>query len=112
MKKLAVLFGLSLIVIVLFATSSCKKDTTPKDTVVPVITLIGSSPMYVAKDSTFVDPGATALDETDGDITGRIEVISLVQTSVEGTYYVRYNVADDAGNKAAEVVRTVIVTIF
>jgi hypothetical protein len=52
------------------------------------------------------------MDDTDGDITARIETISLIETSIEGTYYVRYNVSDDAGNKATEVVRTVIVTIF
>jgi hypothetical protein len=112
MKKILVLLSISCIFLLVFASSSCKKDNSPKDTTIPVITLIGSSPMYVAKDSTFNDPGATALDETDGDITSRIEKISLVETSVEGTYYVRYNVSDNAGNKATEVVRTVIVTIF
>ncbi len=112
MKKAGIIAGSITLLFVFFMIASCKKDNTPKDTTAPVISLIGSSPMYVEKDSTFTDPGATALDETDGDISSRIQAISLVQTSVEGTYHVTYNVADNAGNKATEVSRTVIVTIF
>jgi hypothetical protein len=91
---------------------SCKKDKGDKDTTAPVITMKGDSPYYFSKDSLYVDPGATALDETDGDITSKIAVINNVNTTVIGTYQVKYNVSDNAGNAAAEVVRTVDVIIM
>jgi hypothetical protein len=80
-------------------------DTTP-----PVITLNGSATMSVAKNSTFTDPGATAQDNVDGNISAAIVKTGSVNTAVAGSYVLRYNVRDAAGNAAAEVTRTVTVT--
>ncbi len=77
-------------------------DTTP-----PVITLIGSSNVRIPVGSASTDPGATAYDDVDGDITGRIVVSGTVNTSVAGTYTLTYNVSDTAGNAAKTVTRTV-----
>jgi hypothetical protein len=88
---------------------SCNKE---EDKNPPVITLIGNSTVYVDKGTTYSDAGATALDDKDGDISAQIVVTNLVNTGIEDTYYVRYNVSDQAGNPATEVVRTVIVMIF
>ncbi|QSE97438.1 immunoglobulin-like domain-containing protein [Fulvivirga lutea] len=80
-------------------------DTTP-----PVITLLGDATVTLAVDDPYTDAGATATDDTDGDITGDIVVGGdAVDTSVEGTYVITYNVMDAAGNAAEEVTRTVIV---
>ncbi len=80
-------------------------DTTP-----PVITLLGDATVNVALNDSYTDAGATAADDTDGDITGDIVVGGdVVDTSVEDTYVITYNVMDAAGNAAAEVTRTVIV---
>lgn len=59
----------------------------------------------------FADPGATATDNYDGDLTEKIttEGLDLVDTSVPGTYEVTYFVADSAGNVSERVRRTVIV---
>lgn len=77
------------------------------DTTIPVITLVGAS--TVSQEATLVynDLGATASDNTDGDITSSIVVTSTVNTGLLGSYTVRYNVSDAAGNDAVEVVRTV-----
>ncbi len=57
-----------------------------------------------------VDVGATASDDTDGDLTASIVVDGgAVDTSAAGTYTVTYNVSDAAGNAATQVSRTVVV---
>jgi len=77
-------------------------DTTP-----PVITLLGTASVAVRKDSIYTDAGATALDETDGDITENIVTVNPVDTASTGLYTITYNVQDGAGNNATEVIRTV-----
>jgi len=79
------------------------------DTEAPVITLIGESPVSIDKDATYIDQGATATDNIDGDITANITATSTVDTSTAGTYTVTYTVSDAAGNAATPVVRTITV---
>ena len=73
----------------------------------PVITLIGDSVIEICMGCTFVDPGATAVDVEDGDITNSIQVSGSVNTNTLGTYVLAYNVTDSDGNSAAVVVRTI-----
>jgi len=76
----------------------------------PVITLIGAEAMDLAVGDAFVDPGATATDAEDGDISGGIVVAGdVVDTGEAGTYIITYNVTDSAGSAAVEVTRTVTV---
>jgi hypothetical protein len=79
------------------------------DTEAPVITLIGESPVSIDQDATYTDPGATATDNVDGDITANITATSNVDTSTVGTYTITYTVSDAAGNAATPVVRTITV---
>jgi hypothetical protein len=79
------------------------------DTTKPVISLVGSAAMNVEVGTSFTDPGATAQDNYDGNITSRIVVTSNVNPGVVGDYTVTYNVSDAAGNAAAPVTRTVSV---
>lgn len=76
----------------------------------PVITLLGDSQISLVQGSDYTDPGVTAIDNLDGELTDRIEVEGKVDTSRPGQYTLRYSVADRAGNEAEEVVRTVNVT--
>jgi len=80
-------------------------DTTP-----PVITLIGPSTINLTTGDSYVDQGATATDNIDGDLTSSIVVVNNVNTGLAGSYSVTYNVSDSAGNAATEVVRTVNVS--
>jgi PKD repeat protein len=73
----------------------------------PVITLLGDNPLTWTLGETFVDPGATAYDEKDGDITDDIVAVSTVDVNTVGTYQVSYNVTDIDGNAAVEVIRNV-----
>ena len=79
----------------------------PADTTVPVITLIGTSEITINVGDVYVDAGATASDNIDGDITANITTVNPVDVSTIGDYTVTYNVSDVAGNHAVEVTRLV-----
>jgi len=87
---------------IIFAAYQANNDTT-----IPVITLLGTTPVTVTQNTTYTDAGATASDNIDGDITADIVTVSNVNTSVVGAYSVTYNVDDAAGNSAAQVTRVV-----
>ena len=65
--------------------------------------------MTVVVNTSYVDKGATATDNNDYDITSSIQIENPVDTTKEGTYYVKYNVTDAVVNVADEVVRVVVV---
>ncbi|MGB0429516.1 MAG: GEVED domain-containing protein [Bacteroidia bacterium] len=75
----------------------------------PVITINGDYATISEIGYAYVDSGATAFDNIDGDITSQIITLNNVDTSTVGTYYVSYNVKDAVGNQALEVTRTVFV---
>lgn len=78
------------------------------DVFAPVISLTGNSPITVVVNTPYVDPGATADDNVDGDITANIIAnTSNVNTAVVGSYVVTYNVSDTAGNTACDATRIV-----
>jgi hypothetical protein len=80
------------------------------DVTAPVITLVGSQTVSIELGSAYVDAGAMALDDIDGDISTNITATSTVDVNTVGTYSVTYSVSDVAGNAATPVVRTVNVT--
>ncbi|MBE0423033.1 MAG: DUF5011 domain-containing protein [Lutibacter sp.] len=102
--------------VTLKATNVAGASNTYEDTIVisdagaPIITLLGDTTMNVAIGATFTDPGATAEDDLDGDITANIVVGGdVVDVNTAGTYIITYNVSDAAGNAATQRTRTVIV---
>ena len=92
------------------ATERTRTVIVAADVVAPVITLTGSATINIMVGDTFTDPGATATDDVDGDITANIVVGGdTVDANTAGTYIITYNVSDAAGNAATERTRTVIV---
>jgi|GEM_PF-555241 len=91
-----------------------EKDDTyveSEDTYIPpVISLVGSSTIYIGVGDNFTDPGATASDYIDGDLTSSITSSGTVNTATEGTYLITYTVSDAAGNSVS-ITRTVIVSL-
>lgn len=79
------------------------------DNVAPVIALIGAANLPVDCGLPFVDPGVTAFDNFDGDISGRVTVSGQVNSATPGQYALTYNVSDAAGNSAPSVTRQVMV---
>ena len=76
-------------------------DTTP-----PVITLNGDNPMTIECGSGFTDPGASAIDDVDGNIS--VDISNGVNATEVGTYEVIYTATDNSGNTSSEI-RTVYV---
>jgi hypothetical protein len=103
-----ILFSILILSIVIVFSCKKEKDT---DTTPPVITILDSNPVVVGQGTTYIDAGATAYDETDGDITSLISTTDNVNTAATGTYWVKYNVSDKAGNAADEKTRIVNVII-
>ena len=90
------------------ATQRTRTVIVAADTVAPVITLLGNATMNIMVGDTFTDPGATATDDVDGDITASIVVAGdVVDVNTAATYTITYNVSDAAGNAATEKTRTV-----
>lgn len=93
------------------ATQRTRTVIVAADVVAPVITLTGSATINISLGGSFTDPGATATDDVDGDITANIVVGGdAVNVNTAGTYTITYNVTDASGNAATEVKRTVIVS--
>ena len=70
------------------------------DTTHPVLTLLGDANMSQAKDSAWVDPGATASDSLDGNLTSSITITGTVDVNTTGVYTLTYSISDGASNEA------------
>lgn len=89
--------------------STVAENTVQIDRTAPELTLLGDSTINILHGQAYVEPGATAKDNVDGDISEQIVITGEVDSSKLGEYQVRYSVSDRSGNKAVEVVRTVYV---
>ncbi|MDD4902683.1 MAG: DUF5011 domain-containing protein, partial [Patescibacteria group bacterium] len=78
-----------------------------KDTVPPVITLIGEPSIIRGFGTTYTEQGASCKDAVDGAIQPVIS--GTVDTNTAGTYIIKYDCSDAAGNEADQIIRTVIV---
>src|SRR5258708_463494 len=99
MKILLIIFSLIIV------TVSCKK----KDTTAPVISLIGGKNAQIILNSSWSEPGFTATDNQDGDITKNVDISGTVNKDFAGSYEIKYTVADASGN---EVSVSRIVTVY
>ncbi|MCL1809949.1 MAG: DUF5011 domain-containing protein [Clostridiales bacterium] len=87
-------------------TLALVRDSVPPaavDTTAPVLTLAGSLVMEIKQGEKFTEPGYTAIDDTDGNITNKVVVTGTVNVNTPGVYRLEYSVSDAAGNKAAAV---------
>ncbi len=77
-----------------------------EDKEIPSITLKGNSSLSVVLGSSYNEPGYSATDNCDGDITDKVEVSGSVDTKKVGTYELTYKVVDSSLNEVS-VKRTV-----
>ena len=80
-----------------------RADVTP-----PTITLKGDASITIKAGNAFKEPGYTASDNIDGDITDKVEISGSVNIYHAGTYTLTYTVTDSHGNTATAK-RTVVV---
>ncbi|MDD3048646.1 MAG: glycine-rich protein [Bacilli bacterium] len=88
---------------VCYGNSECGLE----DTIVPVITLLGTNNITIDINGSYIDAGATALDNLEGNITSRITATGTVNPTIAGTYTITYTVSDLVGNEATPVIRTI-----
>ena len=82
-------------------------DITP-----PVLTLLGPANITIPLGPAYAEPGYTATDNIDGDITWNVTVTGTVDTITAGTYHLYYDVSDGSGNPAIQQNRTVNVVEY
>lgn len=80
------------------------------DITAPELSLIGAADITVPAGAEYIDDGATATDDIDGDLTDMIVISGAVNTAVVGTYTITYSVSDRASN-ASQVSRRVVVGV-
>lgn len=89
-------------------TAKAERYVIVRDQVPPEVTLNGEETITLRYGASFEDPGATAVDDKDGDISASVTVEGEVDTKTAGTYERTYSATDSAGNTAS-VTRTVVV---
>ncbi|OGG76753.1 hypothetical protein A3B35_03000 [Candidatus Kaiserbacteria bacterium RIFCSPLOWO2_01_FULL_54_24] len=81
-------------------------DETP-----PIITLSGETTVTLEFGDLFIEPGYSASDNIDGDLTEDVVVGGdTVDDTTPGTYAITYNVSDTAGNAAEQETRVVTIS--
>ncbi len=93
-----------LIVVVIIAFSCRKVDDTP-----PIIVMNPPDTLAHILNNSYTDPGATATDEADGNITNNMYVKSTLDINLVGEYTIVYSVIDKQGNEAAPATRWIFV---
>jgi len=80
-------------------TATATRTVIVADLTAPVITIIGENPLTIPVGTDFTDPGATATDNIDANIT--INVSGSVNDTVPGDYIITYSATDAAGNSSS-----------
>lgn len=82
-------------------TATATREIIYYDSQPPVITLNGDTYMVIGVGESFVDPGALATDDVDGDLSDQVSVEGKVDTAVPGVYTLQYFVKDKFGNETS-----------
>ena len=90
-------------------TATAQRNVTIRDIVAPVIYLNGYAATYVPLGSGYADPGYSAIDDADGDLTASVVRTGSVDANTLGTYTLNYTVTDKSGNTATA---TRVVKVF
>ena len=80
----------------------------PRDTTPPVLVLSGDSRVELVLGQTYTDPGATANDNVDGNISSQVSVTGVVDFDIPGRYTKLYQVSDSSGNSST-LERTIVI---
>ena len=85
------------------SVNSDRFTLTVNDVTDPELNMNGQSDLTILLNEPWSDPGATALDDRDGDITGRIVTTGTVTTETVGRDTITYTVNDNAGNSSTAI---------
>ena len=70
-----------------------------KDNISPVITINGDTNITISKGTEYIDKGASAIDNCDGDVA--VVTSSNVDTNSVGSYKITYTATDKSGNSSS-----------
>lgn len=70
------------------------------DPIAPELTLKGEQSVTIEAGSAYEEPGWTAVDSVDGDLSEAVQVDGTVNSYAAGTYTLTYSVRDKHGNEA------------
>jgi len=86
-----------------------KRQIVYNDITAPELSLKGNATVYVTVGRDFVEPGYTAIDDAEGDISTKVQVTTDFNKNTPGTYTVTYKITDNYGN-STEVTRKIVVS--
>ena len=86
-----------------------KREIVYNDITAPELTLLGNATVYVTAGKDFVEPGFTAIDDAEGDISTKVQVTTDFNKYTPGTYTVTYTVTDNYGN-STQTTRKIVVS--
>ncbi|MCI8513009.1 MAG: DUF5011 domain-containing protein, partial [Lachnospiraceae bacterium] len=87
--------------------SSVISETFYVDDTPPNIMLNGDSEIELELGAEYIEQGVKVTDNLDPDIESKLKISGTVNTNNAGTYQIKYNATDHAGNIAEQKVRTV-----
>jgi predicted esterase len=78
-----------------------------EDNTQPDVTLVGEAVITLGTGQDYIDQGALAIDDEDGDLSNQITVIGTVNINVVADYLLRYRVTDSGGgsDETSRIVR-------
>lgn len=79
-----------------------------KDGTSPKISLVGGDVICHFAGNEFADPGFSAIDNVDGDITKSVAVSGAVDSTKSGEYLVEYAVTDTSGNTSKRIRKVIV----
>lgn len=82
-------------------STKIRRFVTVVDKTEPVITLEGNTEVTIYVKNEYKEPGFTASDNYDGDITDKVVVQNNVDNSKIGSYEIVYKVSDSSGNETS-----------
>ncbi len=89
-------------------TASITRTIVYTDILPPKINLLGEATVTISAGSEYQEPGFTATDDVDGDLTASVVVTGEYDNLAPGSYTRTYTVQDEQGNTATAV-RTIVV---
>lgn len=104
MRKKNIFFLLLIfLIVVVFVTlewfSHCKIPDMEEESF-PTLKLKGNKNMTINLGDKYIEPGFTANDKIDGNITKKVKVTNNIDFNTPGVYEIKYTVTNSSGNKA------------
>lgn len=78
------------------------------DKAAPALTIEADIPVYIEQGEEYVVLPFSAMDDVDGDITDKVVVANIPDTSIPGTYYVTYEVTDSSYNTTVATQKVIV----